>query len=115
MFIFILKTIVAALIISFVSWLSGKKLALAGYLTALPLTTILAIAFTQLEWRNTHQTIEYAKSIAFAVPISMLFFIPFMAAKRFHLNSWHCLLLGTLFLWAGYFLHQWLTSFIDKY
>lgn len=42
------KTVVAAILISFVSWLSGKKTGLAGFLTALPLTTLLAFYVIQL-------------------------------------------------------------------
>lgn len=47
------KTIVAAVLISFVSWLSGKKTGLAGFLTALPLTTLLALAFSHMEWGDS--------------------------------------------------------------
>ncbi len=35
------RKIVAAILISFVSWLSEKKIGLAGFLTALPLKTLL--------------------------------------------------------------------------
>ena len=49
------KTIVAAILISFVSWLSGKKIGLAGFLTALPLTTLLALAFSHMEWGDSKQ------------------------------------------------------------
>ena len=56
------KVFVAAILISFVSWLSGKKIALAGFLTAIPLTTLIALAFSQLEWKDSTQSVEYAKS-----------------------------------------------------
>ena len=73
------KTVLAAILISFVSWLSGKKTGLAGFLTALPLTTLLALTFSQMEWGDSKQSIEYAKSAFVAIPVS-LFFVPFLLA-----------------------------------
>jgi hypothetical protein len=43
---FISKILISAVLISYVSWLSGKKGELAGFLTALPLTSMLAIFCT---------------------------------------------------------------------
>ena len=78
------KTIVAAVLISFVSWLSGKKTGLAGFLTALPLTTLLALAFSHMEWGDAKQSVEYAKSVFVAIPVSLLFFVPFLFAQKFY-------------------------------
>jgi len=105
MWMFIGKTIVAALLISFVSYLSGKKTALAGFLTALPLTTLLALAFSQAEWGNSKQSVEYAKSVFMAVPISLLFFVPFLFSEKFNLGFWSCYFIGIGFLGIGYFIH----------
>ena len=68
---FILKTILSALIISFVSWLSGKKTGIAGFITALPITTLLALAFSKIEWGDPKQSVEYAKSVFVAIPVSL--------------------------------------------
>ena len=84
------KTIVAAILISFVSWLSGKKTGLAGFLTALPLTTLLALAFSHMEWGDSKQSVEYAKSVFVATPVSLLFFIPFLPNLQLSLKM--CLL-----------------------
>jgi hypothetical protein len=105
MWMFIGKTIVSALLISFVSYLSGKKTALAGFLTALPLTTLLALAFSQVEWGNSKQTVEFAKSVFLAVPISLLFFVPFLFSEKFNLGFWPCYIIGIIFLGIGYFIH----------
>ena len=106
MLLFGLKTLLAAFIISFVSWLAGKKPVLAGFITALPLTTILALAFTQIEWKNGAGSVEYAKSVFVAVPVSLLFFIPFLMAQRFSLSFWTCFSIGIILLGVGYFIHQ---------
>lgn len=102
------KTIVAAILISFVSWLSGKKTGLAGFLTALPLTTLLALAFSHMEWGDSKQSVEYAKSVFVAIPVSLLFFIPFLFAQKLNLNFWTCYSGGVALLGVGYFVHNFL-------
>ncbi len=103
MFLAVGKTIVAAVLISFVSWLSGRQTSLAGFLTALPLTTLLALAFSQMEWQNAEQSVDYAKSVFAAVPVTLLFFVPFLFAKKFEIGFWQCYLMGCVFLLIGYF------------
>lgn len=101
-----MKIIVASLVISFVSWLSGKKPSLAGFLTALPLTTLLALALSHLEWQSPEQSTEYAKSIFVAIPISLLFFIPFLMAEKTQWTFWTNYSFGVALLIVGYFLHK---------
>lgn len=100
------KTIVAAILISFVSWLSGKKTGLAGFLTALPLTTLLALAFSHMEWGDSKQSVEYAKSVFVAIPVSLLFFLPFLFAHKFNLSFWSCYVSGVVLLGFGYLIHN---------
>ena len=100
------KTVVAAILISFVSWLSGKKIGLAGFLTALPLTTLLALAFSHMEWGDSKQSVEYAKSVFVAIPVSLLFFLPFLLAEKFNLNFWTCYTSGVVLLGVGYIIHS---------
>lgn len=99
------KVFLASFLISIVSWLSGKKGDLAGFLTALPLTSMLALAFSQLEWKNSANTVNYAKSIFVAVPLSLLFFIPFLFSEKLHLGFWGCYITGTGLLGLGYWSH----------
>ncbi len=112
MYLAIGKIIVAAVLISFVSWLSGKKTSLAGFLTALPLTTLLALAFSHIEWGDTKQSVEYAKSVLVAVPVSLLFFVPFLLAQRFNLSFWTCYFTGIGLLGGGYFIHTYLSKMV---
>lgn len=104
------KVILSAGIISFVSWLSGKKLGLAGFLTALPTTTILALAFSQFEWSDSKQSVDFAKSVFYAIPVSLSFFVPFLFAEKFNLNFWTCYITGISFLVIGYFVHQFIVN-----
>ena len=103
---FVVKTIIASIIISFVSYLSGKKPGLAGFLTALPLTSLIALAFSHAEWADPGKSVEYAKSIFFAVPVSILFFVPFLFAEKLQVSFWLCYVIGIVLLYAGYIAHK---------
>lgn len=103
-----LKIAIAALVIAFASWLSGKKPELAGFITALPLVSILAIAFSYIQYQDTETTAQYARSIIFAVPISWLFFLPFFFIEKWGLNFWISYGVGLGLLVIGYFLHQYI-------
>lgn len=105
MVITILKTIFAAVIISFVSWLSNKNTQLAGFLTALPLTTLLALLFGQVQWQDSVSSVKFAQSIFYAVPLSLLFFVPFLLANKLKLNFWTCYISGLVLLALGYIIH----------
>ena len=110
MYFAITKTIIAAIIISFVSWLSGRKTGLAGFITALPITTLLALAFSHLEWGDPKQSVEFAKSVFVAIPVTLLFFVPFLLAQKLNLNFWSCYFLGILLLGVGYIIHSQITK-----
>lgn len=103
------KVVFAGLVISFLSWLSGKNARLAGFLTAMPLTTLLALAIGQMEWGDPQQSVDYAKSILFALPLTLLFFVPFVLAGKFNLGFWTCYVSGIALLVVGYFIHNFIT------
>lgn len=103
----VLKITIAAFVISFAAWLSGKRPEMAGFITALPIVSILAIAFAYWQHHDAVQTAQYAKSIIVAVPISWLFFVPFFFMVKHDLNFWVCWGIGLALLVVGYFVHQW--------
>ena len=111
-FFSIVKVGLAAVIISFVSWLAGKKPELAGYLTALPLVSIIAIAFAYWQHQDTVQSAQYAKSILLAIPLSCLFFPPFFFAEKWELNFWVMWIGGLALVGLGYFIHQWVMRMV---
>ena len=101
----IVKVVISAILISFVSWLSSKKVGVAGFLTALPLTTLIALAFGQIEWEDSAQSVAYAKQIFIAVPLSLLFFVPFLFSQKLQLSFWTCYILGLACLGLGYIIY----------
>lgn len=106
----VLKVLVAGILISFCSWLAGKKPILAGFLTALPLTTLIALAFQQLEWKSPDVGIQYAKSILFAFPLSLLFFVPYLLPEKWPLGFWGKYFLGIFLLFLGYLFHSYVVK-----
>ena len=110
--IFFTKVLLAAFVIAFASWLSGKKPELSGFIIALPIASIIAIVFSYLEHKNTENSVIFAKSILIGVPISYLFFIPFFFAKSLNMNFWIIYGIGLTLLIIGYFLPKYITSFI---
>ena len=110
--IFFGKVLLAALVIAFASWLSGKKPELSGFIIALPLASILALVFSYLENKNTESSVIFAKSILVGVPVSYLFFLPFFFAKSLNMNFWLIYGLGILLLIIGYFVHKFIVNII---
>ena len=111
MVIFLAKVLFSAVIISFASWLSVKKPILAGFIIALPLISILSIAFSYAEHKNFDKTILFAKSIGIAIPASLTFFLPFFFAKNLGLSfiATYCLALFCLII--GFIAHKFVMDF----
>ncbi len=106
MLLFISKTVFAALLISFASWLSGKRPDLAGFIVALPLISLIVLVFSYTEYHNPQATTAFAKSIFVGVPISLLFFVPFLLADKLNFPFWGCYFGGIVLLIIGFFLHK---------
>ena len=99
------KIILSACIIALASWLSIKRPELAGFIIALPLMSLLALAFSYSEFKDTESSVRFAKSIVTAVPLSLLFFVPFLLAQRLNLGFWALYGSGVALLVLGYFAH----------
>ncbi|MDE1152291.1 MAG: hypothetical protein PW788_07125 [Micavibrio sp.] len=99
----IVKIAISAVVIAFASWLSNKRPDLAGFIIALPLSSLLVLAFSYAEYNNAEASVNFAKSILVAVPLSLLFFVPFLFAKELKLGFWALYGIGFLLLVAGYF------------
>lgn len=104
------KVLIAAVVISFSSWLAGKQPRLAGFIMALPISTLIALALSQAEYQDSAKSVAFAKSVFLAVPLSLLFFIPFLLANKLPLGFWGLYVSGIVLLAAGYFVHYSLSA-----
>jgi hypothetical protein len=108
----IFKILLAALVLTGASMLSGKRPEMAGFIMALPLATLLALPFSYAEYHDPAASVRFAQSIFIAVPLSLLFFVPFLLASKLHWNFWALYLSGVVLLAAGYFTHRWIMSIV---
>ncbi len=101
-----IKLVLSASIITFASWLAGRKPILAGLIVALPLTSMLSILFSYAEYRDMAKVNEFAKSIFVFVPLSLVFFIPFLLNKWMKFGFAVTYLTGLGLLVAAYGLYR---------
>ena len=99
------KVLIAAIVISTSSWLAGKQPRLAGFILALPISSMLALAFGQTEFKDSGKSVLFAKSIFIAVPLSLLFFVPFLFAEKIRWPFWGLYGAGVVMLAIGYGVH----------
>ena len=83
---------------------------MAGFIIALPLISLIAVLLSYLEFKDTTSSIKFARSIFYAVPITLLFFVPFLLADRFKLTFWSSYIMGLVLLVIGYFIHRLMPS-----
>lgn len=106
MLLFLLKIFVSGFLIAFASWLSGRKPVLAGFIISLPLMSMLAILFSYLQYKDMNRVNEFATSIIVAVPLSLLFFVPFVLNKWLKMGFLPTYLLAVVCAVIAFFLHQ---------
>jgi hypothetical protein len=73
-------------------------------LVALPVATMLVLPLAYLQHRDAGSVFDMARSILIALPITLLFFIPFLMRDR--LPFWGAYAIGCALLPLGYFLHR---------
>jgi hypothetical protein len=69
---------------------------------------MLVLPMAHLQHKDAQKTVEFAKSILIAVPVVMLFLVPFILAVRFGLSFWSSYSLACLWLIPAFFLHHYL-------
>ena len=102
--LFVLNTLVSAVVIGVAAWISRRYPVAAGFIIALPLATMLVLPLAFLQHRNADSAFEMARSILVALPITLLFFVPFLLRDR--LSFWGAYALGCALLPVGYFVHR---------
>jgi len=111
---FVLKAVVAGCVVSFASWLAGRTPVLAGFFVALPISTAILLPLAYFESGSFAQTALVARSVAVAVPLTLLFFVPFFFAERLGLGFWLAYCLAFVFLGAGFFVHRALMGLLNS-
>lgn len=100
----VLNTLVSALVIGVAAWLSRRYPVSMGFLIALPLATMLVLPLAYLQHKDPASVFQMARSILVALPITLLFFVPFLMRDRF--SFWGAYALGCALLPVGYLVHR---------
>jgi len=103
---FVLKILLSASIIAGISWYAGKNPSLAGFLIALPIISVLAISFSYFQYRDMEKINQFASSIVVSIPLSLLFFVPFILNRWFKWSFFPVLFSGFALLFVGYMIHS---------
>ena len=103
---FILKIFISASIIAAISWFAGKNPSLAGFLIALPIISVLAISFSYFQYRDMEKINQFCSSIVVSIPLSLLFFVPFILNRWLKWSFFPVILSGFILLFVGYMIHS---------
>ncbi len=103
---FVAKMLFSGAIIAFASWLAGRRPVLAGFIIALPLMSMLSILFSYAEFRDMDKINRFAVSVFAAVPLSLLFFMPFVLNRWLKFGFAATYLTAVACVAAGYGLHR---------
>ena len=103
---FVLKALIAGCVVSFASWVAGRNPGLAGFFVALPVSTAVLLPMVYFETGSYAQTLSVARSVAIAVPLTLLFFVPFFLADRTSWGFWSVYAMAFACLGAGFLIHR---------
>ncbi len=82
---FFIKVLVSSLVIAVSTEIAKRNPSLGGLILALPLTSVIAFAFMGYQGTSVGELSSYAKSTLIFVPISLIFFLPFVISP---LQEW---------------------------
>lgn len=106
---FLVRTIIAAVIIGVVSEISHRSPRIGAVLLTLPVVSILALLMTWFRDHNLANLSQLSRETLILVPLGLPFFIPLAFAERLGLNFWAALGAGLIlatftiggWLWLG--------------
>jgi hypothetical protein len=92
--IFIVRTIVAALVIGIVSQISNRYPRIGAVLLTLPVVSILAFLMTWFRDYDLKNVQQLSRETLILVPLGLPFFLPLAFAERLGLGFWSALAVG---------------------
>ena len=91
MLMFLVRTVIAALIIGVVSEIAHRTPRLGAVLLTLPVVSIIAILMTWFKDHDLKNLSQLSRETLILVPLGLPFFIPLAFADRLGLNFWSAL------------------------
>jgi hypothetical protein len=78
----IIKVFIAAGMIVLASVVAKRSAFFGALIIAMPMGSVLSLLFLYFDTKDSARTIEFAKEIFFMIPVSLIFFVPFLLANR---------------------------------
>jgi hypothetical protein len=103
MWYYLIKLVVSALIVVFVSEIAKRSSGFAALVASLPLTSLLAIVWLRLEGVHTTQIAELSSQIFWLVLPSLLLFLLLPLLLKQGVGFWPSLGLASMATILGYF------------
>jgi len=97
---------ISVAVIAASTWLAKRQPASAGFIAALPITTMLVLTLSHLDGQGGSDRATLARSLLLGIPLSSTFLVPFALAPRWNLGFWACFTLGLVLLGAGFAVHR---------
>lgn len=99
---FMIKILVSAIIIAFVSELGKRSTVVASIIASLPLTSILAIIWLYKDTGDIQKVTELSSGIMWAIIPSVLFFVVFPILIKFGFRFWPAIISASIVMSCGY-------------
>ena len=99
--LFIAKVVVSALLIAAASEIAKRDVFWGALVIALPLSSILAMSWLFAETRDDALVARFARDILALLPVTVLFFLPFVVESKTRLGYLPNMLIGVILLALG--------------
>ncbi|WP_105615984.1 DUF3147 family protein [Vallitalea okinawensis] len=101
----IIKTIITAILITFVAWISKKSPTIGGIVVSLPITSMLAMMWLYVDTKDNQVVMELSNSVVWALIPSILFFICMSFLLKKQLNFYLAMLISSGVMAGGYYIY----------
>lgn len=99
--LFVVKLVLSALVIVVATEVAKRDSFWGALVVALPLTSLLAMSWLYAETRDNELVTRFARDILMLVPVSLLFFLPFLFESRTRFGFVPNLVIGIALLAIG--------------
>ncbi len=96
MLLFLIKLGLTTGIILASSEIAKRFPTLGAFVVTLPLVSMLSMTWLYWDTKDATKASDYARDIFYLVPLSLLFFVPFVFEQRTHWPYWLNFLMGFL-------------------
>lgn len=101
----IAKTLITAVLVVAISEVGKRNLLLAGLLASIPLTSLLALVWLQIESGDVERTAQLSTSIMWLIPPSLVFLAALPMLLRAGMPPWGAFPLAALATGAAYWIY----------